>query len=344
MSETAGRWFGSRRRGIGVALAALAGVGLLIMPLVASGYWVQILTDGFMYAAFTQGINFVAGYAGYAAFGNVVFFGVGAYAAAVSMGHAHLGFGVALLIAAVVSGGLAVLFGFPILRLRGAYFAIATLALNIAVQDVTTNLGFTGGSHGVRLPFVHGGPRLVYGLFYYGMFALAVACIGVTWLLMRGRLGYGIRALHANPDAAEVMGIDTTRYKILAWMVSAVMAGLAGAVYAYWTSYIEPPFVFDITISVKGFLMMLLGGSGTLFGPFVGAMVFEVLSNLIWGNFPNLHLLVLGLVIMVIVVFLPQGIVGLYQQRADGVRRPRRLGSARTPSPGAPGETTGVSP
>jgi branched-chain amino acid transport system permease protein len=316
------------RRRAGIALAAAAGGVLLAIPLFAPGYWVQVLTDAFMYAAFTQGVNFVAGYAGYAAFGNVVFFGIGAYAAAVLMVRAHLGFALALVGAGAASAALAVVFGVPILRLRGAYFAIATLALNIALQDVTVNLGFTGGSHGVRLPFVHGGPRLVYGYFYYGMFALAVACIAATWLLMRGRLGYGIRALRDNPDAAEVMGIDTTRYKILAWAVSAVMAGLAGAIYAYWVSYIEPPFVYDITISVKGFLMMLLGGAGTLMGPFVGAMVFEILSDLIWGNFPNVHLLVLGVIIMGIVAFLPQGIVGL---AGGGRGERRRAGRAGLP-------------
>ena len=318
-----------KRRGeIGVAAAALVLV-LAVIPLWASGYWVRVATNVLMYVALTAAQNIIAGYAGYPALGNVVFFGLGAYAAAVAMTSASLPIPVALLLGGMVPVLYALALGVPILRTRGHYFVMATIGVNEATREIITNLdAWTEGSRGITLPILDLPPRANYALFYFLMFAVAAATVVTTAVVARTRLGYGWRAIRANEEAAVVMGVNATRYKVLAWALSALFTGLAGAVFALWTTFIEPAGVFSVLIVVKFTVMLLLGGQGTVAGPVVGAVVIELLSTLVWGQFPQLHLGIFGILVVLIVLFVPSGIMDLFTRRYSFAALGRRVATA----------------
>jgi branched-chain amino acid transport system permease protein len=296
-------------------VAGLVVALVLLLPWVLSGYWVRVFTSIFMFAALAQSVNFMAGFTGYADFGNVVFFGVGAYTTTLLMTRAGVPF-----VAAVVAGGgvaalAAAVVGVPLLRLRGHYFAIATLGVLEAVREITTNVAFFGGGMGITLPVFTEAPEPFFRLIYYAMLAALCAYTAIAWWLTRSRFGYALRTIKSDEEAAAVIGIPATRYKVSVWAISACCTGLVGGLYAYWLKYIEPPFVFDILISVKAWIMMLLGGAGTLLGPIAGAFLLELLSVFIWGQFLRGHMMILGAAIVLVVLFMPAGFMELARRR-----------------------------
>jgi branched-chain amino acid transport system permease protein len=217
---------------------------------------------------------------------------------------------IAVPLATLAAGATAGILGWPLLRLRGHYFAIATVALNMALIEVIINVGgLTGGAQGLPLPISPIGPDVLYRIIYFAMLAAVVGATVITWSLSHSRLGYALRALRDSESGAEVMGVDTVKMKILAWMISAAMTGTVGGVWAYWISFIEVSSAFDIGISVRGYIMMLLGGMGTVMGPLVGAAIFEIFATLIWSNFTNIHNMLLGALVVVIVLVLPNGVM-----------------------------------
>jgi len=268
-----------------------------------------------MMTVVTASINLMVGFAGYPAFGNVVFFGVGAYVAGIMATVVGASPVVAIPVAALVAAIYALILGYPILRLKGGYFAIATLGINEATRLVVTNLGITGGGRGMTMPIVDLAPTVIYGAVYYYMLAIMVATVATIGILANRPFGFALRALRDEEEAAKVMGINTTWFKMLAWAISAFFTALVGAGWAYWIAFFEPASAFDVMIAVKGFLMMLLGGTGTVFGPVLGSFFVEILSEVIWGKFLNVHRLVLGVLIVIIIVALPMGLPGLFQRR-----------------------------
>ncbi|MBE3572053.1 MAG: branched-chain amino acid ABC transporter permease [Moorella humiferrea] len=298
-----------------IALIVLV-VILALLPFFIRGYWIRVLTTLFMSAVLAEALNLVVGYAGYAAFGNGVFFGLGAYTTAVLMTRFGWSFFPAMAVSCILAAALAFILGWPVLRLRGHYFAIATIGINMAVMEIVTYVGITGGGKGISLP-IYPGNIVKQGLFfYYCMFILLILSVAITYWVANSRLGYGLRAIKTEPEAAEVMGVNTTLYKVLAWSISAALTGVAGSINAYWLTFLEPLFVFDIMISVEAFVMVLLGGPATIFGPVIGAFFLKLLSELIWSQFTLIHMGVLGLIIMIITLFLPSGIMGLWRQIA----------------------------
>ncbi|GAB6171630.1 branched-chain amino acid ABC transporter permease [Paradesulfitobacterium aromaticivorans] len=287
---------------------------LILLPLIVQGYWLRVLTNMFMYAILAESVNIIAGYAGYLALGNVVFFGTGAYLAAVLMAKVGLSMPVALFLAGLGCAAYAVIIGIPILRLNGRYFLMATIALLELTREIVTRLRITGGGMGINLPVFSGTPDFVYALFYYLMLGVLVLSVVTLWIVGRSRFGFGLRAIKFDEEAAAVMGVPTVRYKIAAWAISAFYTGLAGAVFANWMTFIEAPSVFSISMSIKMFLMYIFGGAGTLFGPIIGAFSIDLLSELIWEKYNDLHYLILGLVIIAVVVFIPQGLANLKPQ------------------------------
>jgi branched-chain amino acid transport system permease protein len=289
---------------------------LVAAPSLLSGYWIRTLTDIFMFAILAASWNLIAGYCGYPAFGNVVFFGLGAYGTGIFMTKAQLS-----LLWAVAAGGvlaviLAVLLGFPLLRLKGHYFAIATLGVNEALREIVTNLtDLTGGGYGITLPILPGKVGFILALFYFLMLGLLAAVILLTRIISESRFGFGCRAIRADEDAAAVLGIHTTKYKITAWSLSALFTGLAGGLYAAWMTYIDPVSVFDMSISVKFCIMVLLGGAGTVWGPVMGALILEGISVLIWSEFIVLHAAILGFIIILVVILMPRGFMQFIRGR-----------------------------
>lgn len=304
------------RAGTVRAVVAVVIALLVLGPAVLDQFWLRVLTSIFLFGALAEAWNIIAGLAGYPAFGNVVFFGVGAYATGMFMLKAGMPHLPAMLMGGVLAIVVAVLVGFPILRLKGHYFAIATLGVNELLRVMVTNwTGFTGGGMGLTLPIMEGSVRGIYLYYYYTALGVLAGCVGATIVIVRSRFGFGLRSLRDDEDGAEVIGVPTTVLKTAAWATSAFFSALAGGVYAAWMTFIEPANVFDMVLAVKFIIMALLGGLGTVFGPVVGAFALELLSEVVWSRFLTLHLAVLGLIIIVVVIFIPKGFADLLAAR-----------------------------
>ena len=306
---------GERKEGWWI-LGVLVGLGFVALPLFIEGYWIRVLTSIFMYAIITAALNIIAGYAGYAAFGNIVFFGIGAYTTAMLMLRLGFYWWTGAIIGGLLAAIYAILLGIPILRLRGHYFAIATLGINRATEQIALDWGsFTGGGKGITLPLPKMEIQNFYAMIYFIMFGLLLVTILVNFLISRSRLGYALRAIRDNEDAAEASGIFAPSCKITAWAISAFLTGVTGGVFAYWFSFIEPATVFDIMIAVKAFVMMMLGGAGTVLGPVIGAFLIELISETVWGQFLTLHMLILGIIMIGVVILIPRGMLSLFGRR-----------------------------
>jgi len=200
--------------------------------------------------------------------------------------------------------------------LRGHYFAIATLGINRATEQIALDWGsFTGGGKGITLPLPKMEIQNFYAMIYFIMLGLLLVTILVNYVISRSRLGYALRAIRDNEDAAEASGIFAPSCKIAAWAISAFITGVTGGVFAYWFSFIEPATVFDIMIAVKAFVMMMLGGAGTVLGPVIGAFLIEVISETVWGQFLTLHMLILGIIMVGVVILIPRGMLSLFGRK-----------------------------
>jgi branched-chain amino acid transport system permease protein len=297
-------------------IGIIALIGFIILPFVAEGYWIRVITSIFMYAIITAALNIIAGFAGYAAFGNIVFFGVGAYTTAMLMLRVGVYWWAGVIVGGFFAAIYATLLGIPILRLRGHYFAIATLGINRATEQIVLDWGsFTGGGKGITLPLPQMEIQTFSALIYFIMFGLLLFTVLVNYFIANSRLGYALRAIRENEDAAEASGIFAPRCKIIAWAISAFITGVTGGVFASWFSFIEPATVFDIMIAVKAFVMMMLGGAGTVLGPVFGAFLIELISETIWGKFLTIHMLILGIIMVAIVIVIPRGILELFRKK-----------------------------
>ncbi len=292
-----------------VVLAALATV-----PWVASPSLVQFGISTLLLATLAQSWNIIGGYTGYASFGNSVFYGLGSYGVAIAMVQWNLPFGVGLAFGAVLALLFAVLLGLPVLRLRGHYFAICTLALAEVMIAIVSNLDIAGRNTGLVLPLLRG-DALFYEL-ALGLLALTTLC--VLWIA-RSRFGFGLIAIRENEEAAAVMGVDTTRYKVTAFAISGFFTSLAGGIHAYWITFLDPGSAFDIGLNVKMIIMAVFGGPGSILGPVVGAFLLSAISEVLSTKISTVAGLFFGAVIVVAVVFMPRGL-------ADLGRRWKKLG------------------
>jgi branched-chain amino acid transport system permease protein len=292
---------------LGVATAVLA-------PFLVGRYSLRFLTSVVMFAGLAVSWNIIGGLAGYFSFGHAVFFGMGAYAVAITMTKAGLSFWVGLGLAAMVSTVFAVVIGLPVLRLKGHYFALVTLGIGEVVRGIVSNLTkLTGGGGGLSLPIYPGGIDVIYRTFYLLMLGTLVASLVTVYAILQSRFGYGLQAIREDEDAASMIGVPTTRYKITAFALSAMFFGIFGGIYAYWLTYVEPGDVFDIKISVLTLIMALLGGVGTFLGPLIGAIAFQLLSEVLWHRLLDFHTAFLGGLMIVIVMFFPRGLIDVFR-------------------------------
>jgi branched-chain amino acid transport system permease protein len=304
------------RREVRWALVVCAILLSALVPLEVNTYWLRVLSMVCLYATLASAINLMAGYTGYPAFGNVVFFGLGAYATGIAMAKLQLAFWVGIALGIVICACYAIVIGLPVLRLRGHYFAIATLGMNEATRRIIENLsGFTGGGMGLALPIPRGDVRSASTYIYFLALSLLLVVVGTSFWLTRSRFGYGCRAIRFDEEGAANCGVPTMRYKVTMWVISAVFSGVAGGIYAHWFGYIEPGAVFDMTIAVKCFVMMLIGGTATVLGPLYGAVLIELLALATWSHLLTYHTGVLGLLIIAVILLAPSGLVVLGTQR-----------------------------
>lgn len=287
-------------------------VSIAALPMVGGTYALRLGTIACMYGILALSWNVVGGLAGYPSFATAAFFGFGAYTAGVLLGK-----GVPLVVsvpaAGVISFVLAGLLGAALLRLRGHYFAIASLSLIEVFRELVNNAtDLTGGGMGLNIPLTStAGVMADATLFFYVMWGLLVGTALMVVVVAGSKLGFGLACIRQNETAADMIGLNTTLYKSVAFGLSACFVGAAGGVYAAWVHYIDPSDVFDILYSVKPIVMALIGGLGSPLGVLVGALVYLGLEEVVWRNYIQIHSGVLGILIVVLLLFLPNGLMSL---------------------------------
>ena len=297
-----------------IVLLVLMLSALAALPWYGSDVMIQFGINALLLAVLAQGWNIIGGYTGYPSFGNSVFYGLGAYGTAIAMVQWQLPFGVGMAFGALLAVAFAVLLGIPVLRLRGHYFAIATLALSQVMIAIVSNIPLAGQNIGLVLPPLNN-DRLFYGL----SLALLVITTATIFWLTRSRFGFGLIAIREDEEGAAVMGVNTTLYKVLAFALSGFFSALAGGIHAYWLTFLDPESAFDISLNVKMIIMAVFGGAGTVFGPVVGALSLAGVSELLASEVTSIAGLFFGVVIVAAVVLMPRGL-------ADMLRRFRKAG------------------
>jgi branched-chain amino acid transport system permease protein len=306
------------RRGAVLAALALVLAALALYPTIGTGYGVRSTLQVFMWIALAGSWNLISGLTGYVSFGHVAFYGAGAYTGAILITSAGWSWPLAALAGGVGAGVLALLIGYPCLRLKGPYFAIAMLGLNEVLRALVSYFeGLTGGGNGLSLPTADATRSI-----YYVMGLLAIAITTGTYLIITSRFGLRLMTIREDEIAAEAMGIDTFHHKLVAFLLSAVGPGIAGALTARDQGYIEPISVFPLAVTVTMIVMVLFGGKGTVWGPVLGAVALFVIQELVWAHYPYVHPLLFGAIIVAVVLLMPRGVLGLLQLK---YRLPRAI-------------------
>lgn len=282
------------------------------LPLFGGAYALRIGTIACMYAIFALSWNIVGGFAGYPSFATAAFFGFGAYATAILL-NKGVPLSVAVIGSLVMCFLLAAALGTVLLRLRGHYFAIASLSLVEVFRELVNNAtDLTGGGMGLNIPLASGSGILADAtFFFYAMWGLLLITAAVVMIVSASKLGFGLNCIRQNETASNMVGLNSTLYKSVAFGLSACFVGAAGGIYAAWVHYIDPSDVFDILYSVKPIVMALMGGLGSPLGVVCGAFVYLGLEELVWRNYIQIHSGVLGVLIIMLLLFLPHGLISL---------------------------------
>jgi branched-chain amino acid transport system permease protein len=287
----------------------------------------ELLFTVMLSVTLASSLNIILGYTGYVSFGHIVFFGLGGYIGLYLMSAQETSLWVALLGGGFASGLLAYLLGKAILRLRGAYFALATIGVNEAMRAFINNFEPFGGPIGMSLNFnvykEYGGATQALWLTYYLLIALTVGCILMSFLIKSSKFGLSLMAIREDEDAAEVMGVFTPDTKTWAYVLSAIFPGMVGVLFYFKNGNIEPGDAFRLHFSIELLVMVMLGGYGTVLGPILGAAGYQRLRGFLLTSplFKNIQLSVAGALLLLIILFIPAGAVGWIRNRVPGLRR-----------------------
>lgn len=283
-----------------------AGVGLIALPLGASRYLLFLLYLILLNIALAQSWNLVGGYTGLISLGHAAFFGLGAYTAAILIRRLGVPFLPSAIAGGLVAAAFSVIISVPTFRFRGIYFAIGTLILAEALRIWMINWELTGGAQGIILPPASA-PSLTE--FYYIMLMIAAGSSALLAVILRTKLGIGLRAIRDNEDVAQNMGVNTFRTKLYAFLLSAFIAGLTGGVHAAKLGVIEPYSIFSSVWTISIVNIVIIGGIGTVFGPILGAIFITLLSEVLAGLY-TFHLMITGIIFILVIRFVPAGIWG----------------------------------
>jgi branched-chain amino acid transport system permease protein len=290
-----------------LGVIAVIGVAALLLPWVGSDYATSFSIQLLVFLILAYSWNLIGGYAGYTHFGQVSFFGVGAYVGSLLIFH----WGVPWYVAAVVAGFSGALVAIPLggamLRLKGPFFAIGMFGLARVLEAFA--LGFdsiTQGGTGIYLK-----PLIDLRPLYYVVVAVAAVMLFLTWRLDNSRLGLKLLAIREDESAAESLGIPTTRLKIGTFVASAIAPAAMGSLYAVYLGFIDPPTAFAPNIELTTIAMVLLGGMGTVLGPLVGAVALSIVNEVLWANYPQIYLASVGVIVLLAVLFTPRGLVNI---------------------------------
>jgi ABC-type branched-subunit amino acid transport system ATPase component/ABC-type branched-subunit amino acid transport system permease subunit len=336
---------------IGLAVLLLAAFPVLSDDL----YYQNMFILSMVFAIGAVGLNIITGYAGYISLGQGAFIGLGAYTVGICVGDIGGSPWVWVPVAGLLAAAVAALLGVVAMRARGHAFVILTIAFLFLVQLLATNWDeLTNGTGGITLPIPTWSAEYQYWPFYYSLMGLLAVSLLASWWIRRNKFGMGLVAIREDEDKAATVGVSTPTYKILAFAASAVFVGMAGGVYGYYISFIDPLGMFNILLSVQIILSLLLGGRDTLWGPVLGAFIIEWLNETTNNEFGggNARLLIFGGLLVLVVLFLPRGIIptagrwmerwrtrgkaGLAGERLTGIDlRERATPAGPPPSPSA---------
>jgi branched-chain amino acid transport system permease protein len=282
------------------------------LPLFGGAYALRLGTIACMYAILALSWNVVGGFAGYPSFATAAFFGFGAYMTGVLLNDG-LPLLPSIVLTLVASFLLAAALGAVLLRLRGHYFAIASLSLCEVLRELVNNAtDLTGGGMGLNIPLASGSGILADAtFFFYAMWGVLLATALMVIAVSMSKLGFGLACIRQNETAASMVGLNATLYKSIAFGLSACFVGAAGGIYAAWVHYIDPSDVFDVLYSIKPIVMALMGGIGSPLGVVCGAFLYLGLEEVVWRNYIQIHSGVLGVLIVMLLLFLPHGLLSL---------------------------------
>ncbi|MGD0662212.1 MAG: branched-chain amino acid ABC transporter permease [Syntrophorhabdales bacterium] len=312
---------GTQRRSRGKLLFPLVIALLIAFPLARPPlFFLTLLFSVFMYVALTQSWNLLGGYTGYVSLGHVAFFATGAYTTAVCMSRYGLSPFATFLLGGVFAGILAALVGYPVLRLKGAYFTISSLLLAVVMQLVFLNWEFVGSSTGLWYKPIPVSIEANRTIFYEAMLILAIAVTLAVRHVERSRFGVGLSAIREDEDVSKTMGINTPWLKMKAFVLGAFLAGAVGGIYGYYMSYVHPDMTFSMNMSLLILLMAFFGGCRTWSGPLLGAVVLSLVNQLIVTFIgAEMSRIFYGLLLAVVIIFMPDGVLpyvrGLFPSR-----------------------------
>ncbi len=312
---------GDRHLALYAALAVA--IGLLVVPLVVKDeYFLHVLVGILYFAYMASAWNIVCGYTGQLSLGHSALSGIGGYVSTLLLINAGMSPWFGMLIGAVCATGVGVLVGWPCFRLRGPYFALTTIAfaeiLRIWTENTEEIFGIElRGAQGLSVPLKGHSPALFQFdgkvPYYYIIIAMLVTVMAITWWMERSRMGFYLKAIRADQDGAEALGVNSTRYLLAAMALSSFLTALGGSYYAQYFRYINPERNMGLDFSIELALMGIVGGQGTVLGPVLGAFLLtpagEITRATLGGKFPGLHLVIYGLVLILAMLFLPKGLI-----------------------------------
>lgn len=278
-------------------------------------------------------LNIITGYTGYVSFGHVVFFGLGGYLGMYLIDSWNAPLPLAVLSGGAIAALLAFLLGKAILRLRGAYFALATIGVNEAMRTFVSNFNPFGGPTGIELQFSvykpYGGATQALWVTYYAVVGIAAFSVVFSYFLKTSKFGLGLMSIREDEDAAEVVGVEAPNAKTLAYVLSSFLPGMLGVLFFFKNGNVEPGDAFRLHYSIETLVMMMLGGQGTVMGPVIGALGYQRLRGVLLtsdvkiGALPlkDFQLVIAGALMLLIILFIPAGLVGWLRQRFARLRR-----------------------
>ena len=307
----------SQKLFLAILLLALFLFPLLQFVVGGLNYWLHMFLYTFMYIAMASSWNIIGGYAGYTSLGHNVFFAIGGYFTGVMLVYFDISPWLSAPIAGLVSLGIGLFVGLISLRTRGPAFIISTIALVMLVKITFDNWDYIGGTNGMTMPPLLNIPlNLVKFPFYYYLLLIAIGAVYLSYRVRHSKFGLGLRAISQDEVKAEVAGIPTNTYKILAFGISGLFVGMAGGIWGSYLTYLRPNIFRVILVAAQLVLMSVLGGKGTVAGPVIGAVLFIAINEFFVANlgFTELNIVATGLLLALVLIFFPQGIVGTLRE------------------------------
>jgi branched-chain amino acid transport system permease protein len=280
-----------------------------------------------MFVGLASSLNILLGYTGYVSFGHIVFFGLGGYTGFYFLSTYNVPLLISAFLGGLMSAILAGLIGLAVLRLRGAYFALATIGVNEAARAFVSNFEPFGGATGLAVNYsvyqAYGGPGPALWTTFIYLWLTVLLTVAISYLVKNSRFGLGLLAIREDEDAAMVMGVKAPQAKTLAYMISAFFPGIIGTLYFFKNGNVEPGDAFQLHMSIEMLVMVMLGGMGTALGPILGAVTYEGLRGYLLTSpiFKDLHLAVAGVFLLLIILFVPSGAVGWLRERFFKLRK-----------------------